>query len=85
LCQTRNGIETTLLVGQVQFLKLLLIIYCVFLCDKTKKVVSLGKFHVLVELAWGHSQRQECIVLYQYSNYTLLVVVQHTPAPIPLY
>jgi hypothetical protein len=51
LCQTRNGIETTLLVGQVQFLKLLLLIYYLFLCDKTKKVVSLGKFDVLVELA----------------------------------
>jgi hypothetical protein len=31
--------------------KLLLIIYFVFLCDKAKKVVSLGKFDVLVELA----------------------------------
>jgi hypothetical protein len=31
--------------------KLLLLIYFVFLCAKTEKVVSLGKFDVLTELA----------------------------------
>ena len=42
--------QTTPLYRQKCIEKLLLLVYCVFLCDKTKKVVSLDKFDVLVEL-----------------------------------